>query len=365
MLRWSIVVLLLTSALAFSPVHAQPCGPFIDVSAQDSFCDNVQWIYNRGITLGCTSDQYCPSQFVSRVQMAIFMNRLGNVTFQQGGSAFGAAGRLGTTDDQPVEIIANGARAMRIEPKALSPNLIGGDAANRVTPGAEGATVSGGGYADPSFPAENLVTASFGTVGGGYGNRAGSHATIAGGAENTATGYASVASGGNRNKATGFLSSVSGGDFNTASGYGSMVPGGVFNVAAGEFSFAAGASAVTNGNGSFTWADSSSSFPFGVPDDNFFAVRATGGVGFTVAINGSGGERSSATSGRAPSAGYASAIATRRRTSSTWTSTRRCESSPRCPSIRGTSGTPIPRFATSARPRRTFMRHSASATTTR
>ena len=32
---------------------------------------------------------YCPAQFVRRDQMAAFMNRLGNVVFAQGGSAFG------------------------------------------------------------------------------------------------------------------------------------------------------------------------------------------------------------------------------------------------------------------------------------
>jgi hypothetical protein len=36
--------------------------------------------------------------------MAAFLNRLGNVTFQQGGNAFGAPGTLGTTDGQPLRI---------------------------------------------------------------------------------------------------------------------------------------------------------------------------------------------------------------------------------------------------------------------
>jgi hypothetical protein len=41
-------------------------------------CSNVQWIRNRAITLGCTSTSvFCPTDFVTRLQMAAFMNRLG------------------------------------------------------------------------------------------------------------------------------------------------------------------------------------------------------------------------------------------------------------------------------------------------
>ena len=54
------------------------CAGFDDV-LQDQFCTNVTWIKNRQITLGCTATTYCPEQPVSRLAMAAFMNRLGNV----------------------------------------------------------------------------------------------------------------------------------------------------------------------------------------------------------------------------------------------------------------------------------------------
>jgi hypothetical protein len=58
---------------------AAPCAGFTDVDDTSLFCPNVEWIKNRGVTLGCTSaTAYCPADPVTRVAMAAFMNRLGN-----------------------------------------------------------------------------------------------------------------------------------------------------------------------------------------------------------------------------------------------------------------------------------------------
>jgi hypothetical protein len=63
---------------------AQSCAGFTDVSSGSSFCPNVEWLKNRGITLGCSSTTlYCPSDGVTRLAMAAFMNRLGNVLTPQ------------------------------------------------------------------------------------------------------------------------------------------------------------------------------------------------------------------------------------------------------------------------------------------
>lgn len=73
------LVLLLCAALlpAVSPAHAA-CAGFSDVDA-GGFCTNVTWIKNRQVTLGCgNGTTYCPNEPVSRLQMALFMNRLGN-----------------------------------------------------------------------------------------------------------------------------------------------------------------------------------------------------------------------------------------------------------------------------------------------
>jgi hypothetical protein len=53
--------------------------------------------------VGCTAATlYCPNDSVTRLQMAIFMYRQGNVTVQLVGNATGGTARLGTTDNQPV-----------------------------------------------------------------------------------------------------------------------------------------------------------------------------------------------------------------------------------------------------------------------
>ena len=54
---------------------------------------------------------------------------------------------LGTADNQALELKVNRARALRLEPNATSPNLIGGYKDNSVTSGAWGATIGGGGKA--------------------------------------------------------------------------------------------------------------------------------------------------------------------------------------------------------------------------
>ena len=61
---------------------AAPCADFTDVDdavVGADFCQSVEWIKNRAVTAGCSSATlYCPGSAVSRLQMAAFMNRLGN-----------------------------------------------------------------------------------------------------------------------------------------------------------------------------------------------------------------------------------------------------------------------------------------------
>lgn len=59
--------------IGFTP---SPCTPFADIDASDPFCASTVWLKNRAITLGCTSNEYCPSAFVTRLQMAGFLSRM-------------------------------------------------------------------------------------------------------------------------------------------------------------------------------------------------------------------------------------------------------------------------------------------------
>ncbi len=87
---------------------------------------------------------------------------------------------IGTTDDQPLNLKVNGQRAMRLEPRSESPNLVGGSESNGTGADAYGATIAGGGTS--TFP--NVVDGAFSTVGGGLDNSAQDvFSTVAGGAQ--------------------------------------------------------------------------------------------------------------------------------------------------------------------------------------
>jgi hypothetical protein len=73
---------LLIPVLAASPARAQSCAGFSDVFVTDFFCADVTWLRNANITLGCTGTAYCPNNNVTRGQMALFMRRLAEATFQ-------------------------------------------------------------------------------------------------------------------------------------------------------------------------------------------------------------------------------------------------------------------------------------------
>lgn len=57
---------------------AAPCAGFTDVDSASPFCPSVEWIKNRGVTVGCTATEYCPDLSTTRLAMATFMKRLGD-----------------------------------------------------------------------------------------------------------------------------------------------------------------------------------------------------------------------------------------------------------------------------------------------
>lgn len=142
---------------------------------------------------------------------------------------------VGTTDNVAFEIKVNGARALRITPFPTVPSLTWGYFANAVTSNAIGAVVGGGGT---TASGANTVTDSFGLVGGGAANLAGSNngnptdamqATVSGGFTNWATAPAAHVGGGEQNDATGSQSTIGGGNQNTASSTRSAIGGGYGN----------------------------------------------------------------------------------------------------------------------------------------
>lgn len=228
---------------------------------------------------------------------------------------------IGTIDAQPFVVRTQNVQSLRIEPSTAqfgggpsTTNVIAGSSANAVTVGARGATIAGGGVpignSDPDFVREapNRATDSYGTVGGGFANRAGddagtttdrAFATVGGGHENTASGEESTVGGGVKNVASGDLSVVAGGELNLAIGTRSTIGGGASNCAGGNSSWAGGTLARvrpgvdpgagscsgltypggTGDQGTFAWADSQQVI-FASTGDNQFLVRAAGGLYF-------------------------------------------------------------------------------------
>ena len=132
---------------------------------------------------------------------------------------------LGTGDNQALEFKVNYSRALRLEPTADSPNLIGGFPDNLVTNGFYGATIAGGGTSG----AANIAGANYAAIGGG--------------------------------------------SQNSVSGIAATIPGGTGNTASGDYSFAAGRRAKANHPGSFVWGDSTDA-DFSSAFNNQFLIRA-------------------------------------------------------------------------------------------
>ncbi len=153
------------------------------------------------------------------------------------GNAGAAAGAhfLGTTDEQSLELRVNNGSALRLQPHASSPSLIGGFGDNLIAQTAAGAVIGGGGRAG----AANAVWAPYATLGGGAQNlveEQASHAVLGGGERNTIRTHSqhAVLAGGLSNRVSGEFAAVGGGEDNEAAGHHSVVPGGQGNLAPGR-----------------------------------------------------------------------------------------------------------------------------------
>ena len=191
----------------------------------------------------------------------------GGSTWSLFGNANTTAGLnfLGTTDDEPLQLRANGIRAMQLSyvdrisgaggpfsGRIWGINVLGGLDVNMIGNGVVGATIAGGGSGtgsllNPQYNA-NEVGGDFGTIGGGAGNIVGAaYATISGGADNQ-------------------IWSAHG-----------TIPGGKDNWVSGIGGFAAGQDARVHHDGSFVWGDGTQIVMSQGP--RRFDVLATGGAG--------------------------------------------------------------------------------------
>lgn len=155
-------------------VLAANCDGFTDVdSANSTYCSAVTYLKDKGITLGCTGTQYCPNDYVTRLQMALFLQRMGR----------------GGADNQLFDYTA---------------------------------TVGGG--------VGNVTSGSWSVVSGGVYNSAAAFSVVSGGYNNSATAFGGSVIGGQYNVAAGVDSSVIGGHGNSANGQNSVAAGRLANA---------------------------------------------------------------------------------------------------------------------------------------
>jgi hypothetical protein len=260
---------------------------FGDVADAHPFHTEIGILRDANITSGCTATLFCPDDFVKRQAMAAFVDRALGLVVRPGESVLkGVPGSrvqilddgvsLVRTNDGALELHHNGFRVLRLHGRSFGPNVIGGAPENAATAfGAAGNTIAGGGHASLA----NTAMDSYGTIGGGRGNRVHHSATVGGGFSNTASGNNATVGGGTNNTAGSHGAAIGGGDGNVASHL-STVPGGYDNAATGNYSFAAGYRARAAHESSFVWADSSNATPFSTNGNFQFAVRAAGGAHF-------------------------------------------------------------------------------------
>lgn len=126
--------------------------------------------------------------------------------------------------------------------------------------------------------ANNFALGAASVVSGGSANIVyGSNATITGGANNVAKGDNSVVSG-NQGVASGQFSAIAGGLLNTAGGDYSTVAGGRGNSAMGAYSYAGGQFSSATADGSWVWADASTTTILQDHGPNTYTIRAASGT---------------------------------------------------------------------------------------
>jgi len=78
-----IIAALALGLIAVPASLTQASDAFTDVPSSHIFHDDINAIFDAGVTTGCTAGKYCPSRNVTRGQMAAFLNRLGALSAEK------------------------------------------------------------------------------------------------------------------------------------------------------------------------------------------------------------------------------------------------------------------------------------------
>ena len=75
--RWALFSTAIVVAVLAFPLGILASHQFGDVPDSNDYHADIDALADSGVTVGCGGGNYCPSAFVTREQMAAFMNRLG------------------------------------------------------------------------------------------------------------------------------------------------------------------------------------------------------------------------------------------------------------------------------------------------
>jgi hypothetical protein len=249
---------------------------FTDVNAGDTHETGIDFMLDSGVTIGCTTTEYCPNDPVTRAQMATFMHRLSGTAPGTAASVNAATvGGLTVADIQAGLEAGDGGgdsladRVAALEATVAELEALLEDVSRTQVNGNDTLVLSG-----MNLQVNNGTGSSVGGPNGlgnlqiGYdgprptnSNKAGSHYLVIGdghnytgnvgivsGITNTVTGNNAAVLGGGLNTASNLGSTVAGGSGNQANGENSAVLGGVLNRANGDRSAVLGGSSNTAGS---------------------------------------------------------------------------------------------------------------------
>ncbi len=221
---------------------------------------NLAGTYAQAVTLNNPGNVFAgDGTGVTNVNAAQLNGLAAGNFWQLGGNTVSAGQFLGSTNEQAVEIKVNAVRALRLEPHATSPNVIGGFSGNFVGEGFFGSTIGGGG----SLGANNTLLASYATIAGGYFNDIGKNSdasVIGGGRDNNIASdlpYATIAGGISNTIGTASENSAMGGGYNNtiaAKSSSATIAGGSANAIGTNSPFSAMGGGFDNRIAANSWA---------------------------------------------------------------------------------------------------------------
>jgi hypothetical protein len=165
--RWARIAMIVgVTALIVAPLTAVATHSFDDVANTDTFHDDIAWLKDAAVTLGCNppdNDLYCPDDVVDRGQMAAFMKRLAENQVVDAGMLAGEeasayrtivaadmdSGTVGSsvteqTEVNSVTITAPASGVLVVSGSAFVNNITGAEAYIGLRPAVDGTLMSGG-----------------------------------------------------------------------------------------------------------------------------------------------------------------------------------------------------------------------------